>query len=83
MNKNKNDMVQFLMQLAFALSVKLGFETTFIITTFSQRNPSRRVENRTTCGREAVKSVLRLFDELVKCDEKGILKGVREVVAGG
>ncbi|MBI5965644.1 MAG: tetratricopeptide repeat protein, partial [Chloroflexi bacterium] len=29
-----------------------------------------------------VKSVLRLFDELVKCDEEGILKGVREVIAG-
>ncbi|MEK6751219.1 MAG: tetratricopeptide repeat protein, partial [Chloroflexota bacterium] len=29
-----------------------------------------------------VKSVLRLFDELVKCDEEGVLKGVREVVAG-
>ncbi len=27
-----------------------------------------------------VKSVLRLFDELVKCDEEGILKGVREVI---
>jgi hypothetical protein len=35
-----------------------------------------------TCRREAVKSVLRLFDELVKCDEEGVLKGVREVVAG-
>ena len=34
------------------------------------------------CGREAVKSVLRLFDELVKCDEEGVLKGVREVVEG-
>jgi len=29
-----------------------------------------------------VKSVLRLFDELVKCDEEGVLKGVREVIAG-
>jgi hypothetical protein len=29
-----------------------------------------------------VKSVLRLFDELAKCDTEGILKGVREVVAG-
>ena len=29
-----------------------------------------------------VKSVLRLFDELVKCDEEGMLKGVREVIAG-
>jgi len=28
-----------------------------------------------------VKSVLRLFDELVKCDEEGILKDVREVIA--
>jgi len=27
-----------------------------------------------------VKSVLRLFDELVKCDEEGVLKGVREVI---
>ena len=36
----------------------------------------------TTCGRKAVKSVLRLFDELVKCDEEGVLKGVREVIAG-
>jgi hypothetical protein len=29
-----------------------------------------------------VKSVLRLFDELVKCDEGGVLKGVREVIEG-
>jgi hypothetical protein len=29
-----------------------------------------------------VKSVLRLFDELVKCDEEGILKGVRKAVEG-
>jgi tetratricopeptide (TPR) repeat protein len=29
-----------------------------------------------------VKSMLRLFDELVKCDEEGILKGVREVIEG-
>jgi hypothetical protein len=30
----------------------------------------------------AVKSVLRLFDELVKCDEEGILKDVRNAVEG-
>jgi hypothetical protein len=29
-----------------------------------------------------VKSVLRLFDELVKCDGEGILKGVREIIEG-
>jgi len=29
-----------------------------------------------------VKSVLRLFDELVKCDGDGILKGVREIIEG-
>jgi len=29
-----------------------------------------------------VKSVLRLFDELVKCDNEGILKDVREVIEG-
>jgi hypothetical protein len=29
-----------------------------------------------------VKSVLRLFDELVKCDEEGVLKDVRKVVEG-
>ena len=29
-----------------------------------------------------VKSVLRLFDELVKCDEEGVLKDVRGIVAG-
>jgi len=29
-----------------------------------------------------VKSVLRLFDELVKCDEEGVLKGVRKAVEG-
>jgi len=28
------------------------------------------------------KSVLRLFDELVKCDEEGVLKDVREVIEG-
>jgi hypothetical protein len=27
-----------------------------------------------------VKSVLRLFDELVKCDENNVLKGVREAI---
>jgi hypothetical protein len=27
-----------------------------------------------------VKSVLRLFDELVKCDEDGVLKDVRKVI---
>ncbi|MCJ7432047.1 MAG: hypothetical protein MUO77_01025, partial [Anaerolineales bacterium] len=35
-----------------------------------------------TCGREAVKSVLRLFDELAKCDNEGILKNVRKAVEG-
>ena len=29
-----------------------------------------------------VKSVLRLFDELVKCDEAGVLKEVRKAVEG-
>jgi tetratricopeptide (TPR) repeat protein len=29
-----------------------------------------------------VKSVLRLFDELVKCDEEGVLKGVRKAAEG-
>jgi acyl-CoA synthetase (NDP forming) len=29
-----------------------------------------------------VKSVLRLFDELVKCEGEGILKGVRDAVEG-
>jgi hypothetical protein len=29
-----------------------------------------------------VKSVLRLFDELVKCDEKNVLKDVRAVIEG-
>ena len=29
-----------------------------------------------------VKSVLRLFDELAKCDKDGILKGVRKYVEG-
>ena len=29
-----------------------------------------------------VKQVLRLFDELVKCDEEGILKDVRKAVEG-
>jgi len=29
-----------------------------------------------------VKSVLRLFDELAKCDSKGILKNVRDAVEG-
>ena len=29
-----------------------------------------------------VKSVLRLFDELVKCDEEGVLKDVRKAVEG-
>ena len=30
----------------------------------------------------AVKSVLRLFDELVKCDEEGVLKDVRKSAEG-
>ena len=29
-----------------------------------------------------VKSVLRLFDELVKCDKEGVLKDVREAIEG-
>ena len=29
-----------------------------------------------------VKSVLRLFDELVKCDEEGLLKDVRKATEG-
>jgi len=29
-----------------------------------------------------VKRVLRLFDELVKCDEEGVLKEVRKAVEG-
>jgi hypothetical protein len=29
-----------------------------------------------------VKRVLRLFDELAKCDTEGILKGVRDAVEG-
>ena len=29
-----------------------------------------------------VKSVLRLYDELVKCDEEGVLKDVRSAVEG-
>jgi len=29
-----------------------------------------------------VKFVLRLFDELVKCDEDGVLKDVRKAVEG-
>ena len=29
-----------------------------------------------------VKSILRLFDELAKCDNEGILKGVRDAVEG-
>ena len=40
----------------------------------------RGAQNCSTCGREAVKSVLRLFDELVKCDEEGKLKDVRDRV---
>jgi hypothetical protein len=39
-------------------------------------------EDCSTCGREAVKSVLRLFDELVKCDEEGVLKDVKKAVEG-
>ena len=37
-------------------------------------------DDRATCG--VVKSVLHLFDELVKCDEEGVLKGLREVIEG-
>jgi len=39
-------------------------------------------QDRSTCGHEAIKSVLRLLDELVKCDEEGVLKGVRKAVEG-
>ena len=42
----------------------------------------RGAQDRSTCGREAVKSVSRLFDELVKCDEEGVLKEVRSAVEG-
>ncbi len=41
--------------------------------------PSKKPQG-ATCG--GGKSVLRLFDELVKCDEDGMLNGVREVVEG-
>ena len=40
------------------------------------------VEGRSTCGREAVKSLLQLFDELVKCDEEWILNDVRKAAEG-
>jgi hypothetical protein len=39
-------------------------------------------EDCATCGREAVKSVLRLFDELVKCEGGEILKDVRKAAEG-
>ncbi len=54
----------------------------------SPKNGSRLLNHRVwhgdryTCGGAGVKSVLRLFDELVKCDEEGVLKGVREVIEG-
>ncbi len=34
------------------------------------------------CPPSIVHSVLRLFDELVKCDEEGVLKDVRKAVEG-
>jgi hypothetical protein len=37
-------------------------------------------QDRTHAG--VVKSVLRLFDELLKCDNEGILKDVRSAVEG-
>jgi hypothetical protein len=43
--------------------------------------PNQCAQDCPTCGREAVKSVLRLFDELVKCDEEGVLKGVRDAIS--
>lgn len=49
---------------------------------FIHRNLPRGEEDCATCGREAVKSVLRLFDELVKCDSEGVLKDVRKAVEG-
>ena len=39
-------------------------------------------EDCSPCRREAVKSVLRSFDDLVKCDEEGVWKGAREVIEG-
>ena len=44
--------------------------------------PNLCEQDRSTCGREVVKSALRLFDELVKCDEEGALKDVRKAVEG-
>ena len=45
--------------------------------TVSQRHILRKIAPHAG----VVKSVLRLFDELVKCDEEGVLKGVREVIS--
>ena len=44
------------------------------------RRDEPSAQDRSPCG--VVKSVLRLFDELVKCDEEGVLKDVKKAVEG-
>jgi hypothetical protein len=56
------------------------------MASLSSAHPPRRKNRDTTCkiaphvGK--VRSMLRLFDEVVKCDKDGVLKGVREAVEG-
>ena len=51
--------------------------------TVDRRKPSKlRKARKIAPHAGVVKSVLRLFDELVKCDEEGMLKDVRKAVEG-
>jgi len=56
--------------------------SSFAVASNSPEKLDCGAQDRSTCGREAVKSVLRLFDELAKCDTEGILKEVRKAAEG-
>jgi len=67
-------------QRSFYLVVSGGFDT---FLAFARNYSTTELGmNKIAPHAGVVKRVLRLFDELVKCDEKGVLKDVREAVEG-
>jgi len=47
-----------------------------------RREEQERGSSTTELGLDGSQSVLRLFDELVKCDGEGVLKDIRKAVEG-
>jgi len=47
-----------------------------------RREEHERGYSTTELGMDGSQSVLRLFDELVKCDGEGVLKDIRKAVEG-